>query len=59
MAIDKRYGVPGGELTFSYLFVANGEEAIVYARNMVEALSTWRRYEPKEPYSVRQMSDNE
>lgn len=54
----KRYGAPGGE-NFSYLVTRGNEEVIIYARTMVEAMAIWANIFRTEPYSMRQMSDNE
>jgi hypothetical protein len=56
----QRFGQPGGD-RFPYLCeAANGRQAIVYASQMSEAVNIFRVYNGNlEPYSIRQMSDNE
>ena len=54
-------GTPGGE-AFAYLAAdAAGEQVIVYAKTMSDAILVYvsHQYRWLEPHSIRQMSDNE
>lgn len=53
-----RVGTPGG-VNFAYLAEHNDCEVILYAATMSEALGLYRLCFTHEPYSIRQMADNE
>lgn len=56
--ITRRYGQPGvGK--FPYLFDTLANKYIVYAADMMAALTLYQTHMSYEPWSIRQMSDNE
>ena len=55
----ERIGMPGGT-SYPYMVTeANERQTIVYAPTFKEAVDIFQRHRFREPYSVRQMSDNE
>ncbi len=61
MMFPPRYGEPGG-MAFAYLVNEDApDEAIVYAGDMVQAVTLWmhRTGETRMPWSIRHMADNE
>ncbi len=64
MALPQRLGEAGGS-AFAYWFSRCGpgesdeHGSIVYAPTMAEAMQVYAKTWPHEPYSIRQMADNE
>lgn len=57
---QKRYGTPS-MTTFPFWAetISHTNDAIVYAPTMLAALVLYRKHVGRDPYSIRQMSDNE
>jgi hypothetical protein len=58
--MNRRYGEPN-MTTFPFWAetVDHTHDAIVYAPTMMQAVNIYRQQVGRDPYSIRQMSDNE